>query len=72
MRPMPRRPCFLRKSNSAGGRRLNLWVVPVEAVVSTDYEDADLFQPGTDKSYREAFGYETTKRAKAAGDAAEI
>lgn len=57
------------------GRRqacVNLWAVPVEAVVSTDYEDADLFQPGTDKSYREAFGYETTKRAKAAGDAAEI
>jgi len=46
--------------------------VPVEAIMSTDYEDADLFIPGTDKSYREAFGYETTKRAKAVGDAAEI
>ncbi len=57
------------------GRRqacVNMWVVPTEAIISTEYEDADLFQPGTDKSYREAFGYETTKRAKMVGDASEI
>ncbi len=51
---------------------VNLWVVPMEAIVSTPYEDADMFEHGTDKSYREAFGYETTKRAKAVGDTADI
>ena len=56
------------------GRRqacVNLWVVPAEAITATAYEDADMFQPGTDKSYREAFGYETTKRARAIGDHGE-
>ena len=42
------------------------------AIIATQYEDADLFEHGTDKSYREAFGYETTKRAKAVGDAGDI
>ncbi len=57
------------------GRRqacVNIWVVPAEAIVATAYEDADIFEHATDKSYREAFGYETTKRAKLAGDAEEI
>jgi len=56
------------------GRRqacVNLWVVPTDAITATAYEDADIFQPGTDKSYREAFGYETTKRARAIGDHGE-
>ncbi len=51
---------------------VNLWVVPAEAISATEYDDADMFRPGTDKSYREAYGYETTKRAKAVGDASEI
>jgi ring-1,2-phenylacetyl-CoA epoxidase subunit PaaB len=57
------------------GRRqacVNLWVVPAEAIIATLYEDADMFEHGTDKSYREAFGYETTKRAKEVGDSLEI
>ena len=57
------------------GRRqacVNMWVVPAEAIIATEYEDADLFEHGTDKSYREAFGYETTKRAKEVGDEKEI
>lgn len=57
------------------GRRqacVNMWVVPAEHIIATDYADADLFQAGTDKSYREAYGYETTKRAKAVGDKEEI
>ncbi|HWL95283.1 MAG TPA: 1,2-phenylacetyl-CoA epoxidase subunit B [Phycisphaerae bacterium] len=53
-------------------RCVNIWVAPADAIVATAYEDADMFEHGTDKSYREAFGYETTKRAKAVGDAAEI
>ncbi|MBX3395664.1 MAG: 1,2-phenylacetyl-CoA epoxidase subunit B [Phycisphaerae bacterium] len=51
---------------------VNIWVVPSDAITETPYEDADMFEHGTDKSYREAFGYETTKRAKAVGDAAEL
>ena len=57
------------------GRRqacVNLWVVPVEAITATTYENSDIFEHGTDKSYREAFGYETTRRAKAIGDNKEI
>ncbi len=51
------------------GRRppcVSLWVVPVEAINATLYEDVDIFEHGTDKTYREASGYETTKRARAA------
>lgn len=57
------------------GRRqacVNMWVVPAEAITETAYEDADIFEHGTDKSYREAFGYETTKRARAIGDTKDI
>lgn len=57
------------------GRRqacVNIWVVPTEAITQTRYEDADIFEHGTDKSYREAFGYETTKRARAVGDTKDI
>lgn len=50
------------------GRRpacVSFWVVPEEAITATDYNDADIFDHGTDKSYRESFGYETTKRVRA-------
>lgn len=50
------------------GRRqacVNFWVVPAEAITATDYRDVDIFDQGTDKSYREAYGYETTKRVRA-------
>ncbi len=57
------------------GRRqacVNMWVVPAEAILATQYDDADIFEHGTDKSYREAFGYETTKRAQSIGDKQEL
>jgi len=57
------------------GRRqacVNMWVVPAEAITATAYEDADIFEHGHDTSYREAFGYETTKRARAIGDHSEM
>lgn len=50
------------------GRRqgcVNLWVVASDDIHATDYEDADIFVHATDKSYREAFGYDTTKRIRA-------
>ncbi len=34
-----------------------LWVVPTEAILWTRTEDQDLFQPATDKTYREPQGY---------------
>ena len=51
------------------GRRqacTSLWVVRAEAISATRYEDVDIFEHATDKSYREAYGYETTKRAREA------
>ena len=35
----------------------NLWIVRTKDVFASEYEDADMFIPGTDKSYREAFSY---------------
>lgn len=49
------------------GRRqacASLWVVAADAISATSYEDVDIFEHATDKSYREAYGYETTKRAR--------
>jgi len=40
---------------------VNLWVVPAEAILATDYENDDIFERGTDKSYRESWGYKTPK-----------
>src|SRR3972149_1734408 len=40
---------------------VNLWVVPAEAILATDYENDDIFERATDKSYRESWGYKTPK-----------
>lgn len=45
------------------GRRpgcVNLWVVPRSAITATAYDDEDLFQPATDRSYRLNEGYRHT------------
>lgn len=55
---------------------VNIWVVPTSQIHATPYEDADMFEPATDKSYREAFGYKNKdiikryKAEKAAREAA--
>jgi len=36
---------------------VNLWVVRTSDVFTTPYEDSDMFEPATDKSYREAYAY---------------
>ncbi len=49
------------------GRRqacVSFWVVPADAIVQTDYQDVDIFDHGTDKTYREAYGYETMTRVR--------
>ena len=45
---------------------VNLWVVPVEAITATRYEDDDIFDHHTDKSYRESWGYKTPKTIRSA------
>jgi len=40
---------------------VNLWVVPAEAILATANENDDIFERGTDKSYRESWGYKTPK-----------
>lgn len=50
------------------GRRqacVHLWVVDAADLHSTSYDDADMFSHAFDKSYREAYGYDTTKRMRA-------
>lgn len=50
------------------GRRqacVSLWVVPSDVIEGTRYEDVDMFEHGTNKAYREAYGYQTTKRVRA-------
>lgn len=43
---------------------VNLWVVDAADIRATDYADADMFQPAVDKSYREAFGYDMSRRMR--------
>ena len=43
---------------------VNLWVVPAEAITATEYEDADMLERFTDKSYRETWGYQTPKTVR--------
>lgn len=45
---------------------VNLWVVPAEAITASKYEDDDIFTRGTDKSYRESWGYVTPKTIRKA------
>lgn len=48
---------FAKEQYARRMKCVNLWVVPTSAVTASPYEDADMFEPATDKSYREAFGY---------------
>ena len=47
---------------------VNLWVVPAEAIIATEYADDDIFERATDKSYRESWGYKTPRTVRM-GDA---
>lgn len=41
---------------------VNLWVVPYTAIGATAYDDADMFEPATDKSYRFGGSYREQQR----------
>lgn len=43
---------------------VNLWVVPAAAITASAYEDADMFERATDKSYRESWGYTTPRTVR--------
>jgi ring-1,2-phenylacetyl-CoA epoxidase subunit PaaB len=44
----------------------NLWVAPASAIYATTYDDADLFERTTDKSYRETVGYRGFRQKRVA------
>jgi ring-1,2-phenylacetyl-CoA epoxidase subunit PaaB len=46
---------------------VNLWVVPAGAITATSYENEDIFERVTDKSYRESWGYKTPKTVRYKG-----
>lgn len=48
---------FAKEQYARRMKCVNLWVVRTRDVVTTEYQDSDMFDPATDKSYREAFGY---------------
>jgi ring-1,2-phenylacetyl-CoA epoxidase subunit PaaB len=48
---------FAKEQYARRMKCVNLWVVRTAHVHATSYDDADMFEPATDKSYREAFGY---------------
>lgn len=41
---------------------VNLWVVSFRDIVATAYDDADIFEPSTDKSYRFGGSYREQQR----------
>ena len=41
---------------------VNLWVVPYTAIGATSYDDAEIFEPSTDKSYRFGGSYREQQR----------
>lgn len=54
------------------GRCVQLWVVPSAAILATPLsEDETIFVQGTDKSYREAFGYRLAARKRKLAEEAE-
>ncbi len=60
--PDPEMALMLAKEQYARRQAcVNLWVVPIEAITASDYEDDALFEHATDKSYRESWGYKTPK-----------
>lgn len=48
---------FAKEQYARRMKCVNLWVARTSAISATSYDDADMFEPATDKSYREAFGY---------------
>ena len=54
---------FAKKHYGRDQKCVHLWVIPREAILSTDYEK-DVIWPLTDQGYRLARGYQTDVRKK--------
>lgn len=50
---------FAKEQYARRMKCVNLWVVKTRDVHATDYDDEAMFEPATDKSYREAYAYRT-------------
>jgi ring-1,2-phenylacetyl-CoA epoxidase subunit PaaB len=50
---------FAKEQYARRMKCVNLWVVRTADVIATEYEDEDMFMPGVDKGYREAYFYKT-------------
>lgn len=48
---------FAKEQYARRMKCVNLWVVKTADIFASSYDDSDMFEPATDKSYREAFGY---------------
>lgn len=53
---------FAKEQFARRFRCVNLWVVRSADVARTEYEDADMFEPAFDKSYREASAYRNREK----------
>ena len=52
---------FAKEQYARRMKCVNLWVVRTADVAHTEYDNADMFDPATDKSYRESHGYRATR-----------
>ena len=48
---------FAKEQYARRMKCVNLWLVRTADVYASSYDDSDMFEPATDKTYREAFGY---------------
>ncbi|MCS6904854.1 MAG: hypothetical protein RML72_02685 [Bacteroidia bacterium] len=53
---------FAKEQYARRSQCVNLWVVRTADVYATSYDDADIFEPAFDKSYRESWGYKDTRQ----------
>ncbi|HEX2900623.1 MAG TPA: phenylacetic acid degradation protein [Bacteroidia bacterium] len=48
---------FAKEQYARRMKCVNLWVTKTSGISATSYDDSEMFEAATDKSYREAFGY---------------
>lgn len=56
---------FAKEQYSRRGQCVNLWVVKTADVFATEYEDSDIFDTISDKTYREPEAYKVIDRIQA-------
>jgi ring-1,2-phenylacetyl-CoA epoxidase subunit PaaB len=56
---------YAKEQFSRRGRTSNLWIVPSQSVLATEYFDEDIFETTPSKDYRDASVYKVMDRIKA-------